>query len=256
MKLIKGKTNKSFKDLDNKLNDIFAECYSALEIATNVYEVCISEEEAKIKFPEEEDFPYFQLDTIEELLEVNLNGALRSFEINLSGCDDATNRRLRDFLHEFKVSQELAQEYCDNYLPLEIEEIGKLKHRLYEAIGHLAIFLDTQFSMELSRETENTDELVLDSSVYHYSETYAKGVHAMIEFVGNCVDNFKPKMSLFDINPELEEPFIMRFENMISDIDFIGYTLTLEDYNSLMFGTVSNPMEFIRDLENNWKDNR
>lgn len=256
MKLIKGKTNKNFKDLDNKLNDVFTEGYNALEVATNVYDVCVSEEEAEIKFPDEDDFPYFQLDTIEELLEVNINGVLKSFEINLCACDDATNRRLRDFLYEFKIAQELAQEYSDNYLPLEKEEIGKLKHRLYEAIGHLAIFLDTQFSMESSRETENTDELILDSSVYYYSETYGKAVHAMIQFVGDCVENFKPKMSLFDINPELEEPFITRFENMISDTDFIGYTLTIDDYNKLMFGTVSNPMEYIRDLENKWKENR
>uniref|UniRef100_UPI00374ED66E hypothetical protein n=1 Tax=Paraclostridium bifermentans TaxID=1490 RepID=UPI00374ED66E len=208
----------------------------------------------EIKFPNEDDFEFFQLDTIESLLDINTGGIVERFVINLACCDDATNRRLKDYKYEMDKAKELAQEYTDRYLPLEKEEISVIKNRLYEAIGHLSIFLDTQFSMELSRETENTPDFELDSSLYHYAETKNKTVHGIIQLVGDNVDVFRPKMSLFDINPELEEPFLTRFESMVEDVNFIGYALTLEDYNKLMGGLVTNPLEYIRDLESKWKE--
>lgn len=250
MKLNKTKINTMFIDLSKECGKLFEETYDALVTLQNTYRVCISEEEASKVFPDEDEFEWFQLDTLEEVLDIDTEGVISKFLNNLATANDLTHRRLNDFKSELDKAKEVISELCEAYQPLMPMEVERVKHLLYEAIGHNAYFIYDQFGLEVFKETKGEE---VDATLYSYCDTHDESILTVVDFVTNCTELFQPKMSLFDKFPQLEEEFMQKFESIITIPEFIGYAITLEDYNNLMQGLVQNPTAYIRDLEKAWE---
>lgn len=250
MKLNKTKISTIFTDLSKECLELFENTYESLITLQNAYKVCITEDEAKINFPDEDEFEWFQLDTLEEILDIDTEGVVERFINNLATANDLTHRRLNDYKTELDKAKELVSELCEAYQPLMPEEVARVKHLLYEAVGHVALFIYDQFDFE-GFKNSNGEEV--DATLYTYGDTHDESILTIVNFVSHCTELFEPNMSLFDKYPQLEEEFMQRFEKIITNPEFIGYALTLEHYNNLMQGLVQNPSAYIRDLEKAWE---
>lgn len=229
MKLNKTMTKNNIANLSDYTGQLATESLETLNVLLEVAPVCDSEQYIK-DHPDVEEFPYFQLDELNRLLDIKDTEIMLKFAKALSAKDLVTNRRLRSAL-DFKAKLvELTDKCVMAYVPLNDEEGKSFNSMMKQCIGHLSTFILYQFDLDATQSCiEDGVEIEANLDLVNYCDAHGKTIQDILEIVVNAMTKYKPVLPIFEEFPELEDQFLEIVGPFVQDFEMLEDYLTKED---------------------------
>lgn len=171
------------------------------------------------------DEGYAVLSTLEEIVDVDYKDLQKFYEGNVSG-NPAMIRRVRDFLYNYSRALDYVDEALGPYVPLTFEELNRVYVLLGHALGHLCIFIRSQFEF-----SEYVEDGVLDYvlEVYLKNNSLTKEDAARINAdLKLKAEMYRPKIAVFDKYPEYEESFFDIVGEEFYDLEYLDVKQVVE----------------------------
>lgn len=238
MRLEKTILNESFVHLNNEeVVEVFSECYNLVAGLLKVDSILTSEQDYARNNLKSIDFEYFQLDTLEELLDIAYPKTLEIFATGLCSGFTVCNRRAKDALSYYRACIELVKAYTTAYVPLTEKEVQKLKERVTETLGHLAYFLYYQFGMGNTADSfVEGIEIVVDFAFNKFCDVKGLDFRNVINDIKAIAWTFRPHLPIFEEFPELEEEFYDIAGPYVQDFDLLEEKLNIETVKQIIKG--------------------
>lgn len=253
MKLNKTIVKEDLSPLADKCQDLFGETYSMLIALLNVEKVMVPKEVylSKYELDEDEEFEYFQLDTLETLCDLNVGKTMSIFVKAVGSKNPSTHRRLRMLAQEFGRLRDLAQESTDKYLPLSKREIDNISDYIIECLGQVSYFLYYQFNVDkfMKGYDNDEDELEVDVSMFNYCDSKGYDIAKVAVLINKTMLEHKPTLPVFDEVPELEDQFYDIVGGYVMDFDKLESKLTVDDVKFVIESPDMNFEEFIASIQ-------
>lgn len=184
-----------------------------------------------------EDFPYFQLETLEKFLYDTEYSSISGFSTALSSSEPVCNRRAKDSVLYIGNLKNTLQAYCTAYVPLTDAEVLSLKQNVAEILGQLAYFVYLQFGFEnILRCFLDGKEIEIDVNFYTYSNKRSVDFRNIILKIKGVVWSYRPHLDIFDEFPELEEEFYDIAGPYVTDFEKLEMNLTKDFVLSVING--------------------
>ena len=168
------------------------------------------------------------LDKLDEVVSVEL-GTLESFSLNsVSGYQDL-RRRLFDTFEAYYPLKAIISSSLEVFVPLDINELQEVNFLLKVVAGHLGIFIVRQYEFESAK---NGEEMEFSLKMYLENNKIDKeGFISLYEGMLNRVNEYRPRIGIFDEHPELEEAFMEKVGPWFYDINYIEYQDVMDVIN-------------------------
>lgn len=230
MKFVGTQTRKNLGDMTKFVPDVISGSFTILNTLLEVAPVCVSEEEfVKTNTPVSE-YAFHQLDILENLLALDSYADIETFASSLACQDMVTTRRLTASVDFRKKLLALAEKVTTAYIPLSEAELKNLNKLIRQAIGHLSMFLYSQFDMsDTLSDVERNEEPTVNIDVYRYAETVKVDVIELEKSVEEAMVKYRPNLPVFEEFPELEEEFYDIAGPYLQDFELLEDLVTTED---------------------------
>ena len=253
MKLSKTVVKEELSPLADKCQDLFEETYTLLLTLLNAEKVMVTKDEylSKYKLDEDEEFEYFQLDTLETLCDINVGSTVALFVKAVGAKNPSTHRRLSMLAQEFGRLRDLAEQATEKYLPLSKHEIATISDYIIECLGQVSYFIYYQFDIERFMECydNDEDELEVDVNMFNYCDSKGYDIAKVAVLINNTMQKHKPTLPIFDEIPELEDQFYDIVGGYVMDFEKLESKLTVRDVKEVVENPDMNFEEFIRSIE-------
>lgn len=216
-------SNNYSSNVDSKfLIDVFKEGFSLLR----VYDKLIDLVEGHVENPDGygNDEGIILLDYMTDLMELDIT-SLNTFYINsISGYQDLKRRLSDSFDYYYKIIEKVTPDY-EAYLPIEIPDLKEVVSMMKASYGHMALFLVRQFEMEsLTLENfKDTVEFSLENACSEFG-LGAEGILSLRQLLLERVTEYRPRISVFDEYPDLEDKFFNKVGVEFYDLNYLTYT--------------------------------
>lgn len=236
MKLNKTMIKEDLDRLDGKCLNLFGECFTVLNVLRDLKEIMVTEEEYNTKHEAIEDFEYYQLDVLEQILEINVGTTIDIFIKAVGSKDACTHRRLRMFQQEFAGLKAGAEKYSMAYLPLMENELNDLEDSIVECLGQITYYMYYQFGMDIFMKgfVEDADELEVDINMFNYCDKAGLEITKTAVMIDKTRQENKPTLPVFDEIPELEEAFYELVGAHVKDFEKLETKLTVSDVKFML----------------------
>ncbi len=252
MKLNKTVIKEDLMPLADKVESLFAECYNMMKVLKDIEPLMVSKEEYLAKHTlEDEEFEYYQLDELENIVDLNVGPTMSLFAKSVGAKNPSTHRRLRMLVQEFARLRALAEEATERYLPLSRKEIDNIADYIIECLGQVSYFLYYQFGVDtfMKGYDNDEDELEVDINMFSYCDKQGLDIEKVAVLINKVRIAHKPTLPIFDEVPELEESFYDLVGGYVKDFEKLESKLTVEDVRAVLDNPNLNYEDFLASIE-------
>lgn len=258
MQYLETNTSKKFLDITPQLPLIVENSFTYLTELLKLDKMLVTEEEfAKLYGDDEIDsFEDDQLSQLEDFATLSVATCFLDFKEGMCAPTLVLNRRVRDFVQEMENSINLAKDYAEAYIPLDEEEICKVKRHVRNTIGHLCTFVYYQFQIDVTIDSIISGEDVqVDINLYKYLTSHNLTIQNICLKVKATLEKYRPTLPIFEDRPELEDDFYSVAGPYIQDFEDLEDNLTLTDVNKVIASTDTDVEDIIKAIAERVKVN-
>lgn len=251
MQYLETNISKKFLDITSQLPLIVENSFTYLTELLKLDKRLVTQEEFEELYGDEEidSFEDDQLIQLEEFATLSIAPSFIDFKEGMCASTLVLNRRVRDFVQEMENSINLARDYSEAFIPLEEEEIFKVKRHVRNTIGHLSTFVYYQFQLDSTIDSIISGEDVrVDVNLYKYLTSHNLTIQNICLKVKATLEKYRPSLPIFEDRPELEDDFYSVAGPYIQDFEDLEDNLTLADVNRVIASSDSDVEDIIKSI--------
>jgi hypothetical protein len=236
MKLIPITINTTFGKLsDERVVDAVTDAIQAMQMFTDLHAALTKAEEAGESGNDDAEME--MLDMVEAMtMDLSFDG-LEAFAQNMAASSDSIQRRLNNGVHYLTEAAKLLNTISVAFIPMTTKQIQVLKEYSAEILAELSYFTFYQYNLDQTQESIAHDkEIEINLAVVRYCDNSGADVKEVLIKVVAIMSQYRPRFTIFEEFPELEDEFYNIAGAYIRDFDTLSEFVTADVVKAVLSG--------------------